>query len=261
MGAMVEPDRANTLPEVAEINLGAPLRWLKGGWGDFWRAAGPCLAYGAVLALTSAAFFAGLALTGQVNWFMALAGGFFFVAPMLAMGLYEAGRLLEAGRTPKLSDMILVRTASTRDLAYLGLALALVYFFWGRMAQLIYALSTYQVHETPAEFFTFMVGDPDGRMMALIGAAIGGVIAFAAFCLVAVSAPMLLQRRTDVFIATITSVRAVAKNPAPMLLWAVLIAALTAAGIATACLGLVVVFPVIGLASWRAYRDLVPNAA
>ena len=67
----------------------------------------------------------------------------------------------------------------------------------------------------------------------------------------------LLDRKTDVFIATVTSVRSVAKNPGPMLLWAVMIAVLTAIGLVTAFIGLVVVFPVIGLSSWRAYRALV----
>ena len=93
--------------------------------------------------------------------------------------------------------------------------------------------------------------------MAMTGTVVGGVIGLVAFSLVVVSAPMLLHRDTDVFIATVTSVRAVLINPGPMVIWAFLISALTVVGIATAFLGLMVVFPVIGLASWRAYRELV----
>ena len=74
------------------------------------------------------------------------------------------------------------------------------------------------------------------------------------------SAPMMLGAKTDVFIATITSVRSVTKNPLPMLIWALLIALLTAIGIATAFFGLILVFPLIGLATWRAYRELVPGS-
>jgi uncharacterized membrane protein len=81
-----------------------------------------------------------------------------------------------------------------------------------------------------------------------------------AYSLVVVSAPMLLNEKTNVFIATITSVRTIAQNFLPMLVWAALIVALTALGIATGFLGLIVSFPVIGLASWRAYRELVPSS-
>lgn len=95
--------------------------------------------------------------------------------------------------------------------------------------------------------------------MALTGTAVGAVIALFAFALVVISAPMMLDRKTDVFIATITSFRAVLKNPLPLLLWAIIIAVLTALGIATAFFGLILVFPLIGLASWHAYRELVPD--
>ena len=155
--------------------------------------------------------------------------------------------------------MMFVKTASLSNLAYLGLGLVVLYFFWGRMAQLIYGLSTYQLHTTTSEFLNFMLTTSEGQTMALVGTAVGGIIAFMAFCLVVVSAPMLLDQKTDIFAAAITSVRTVTKNPVPMLIWAVLIVALTGVGILTACLGLIVLFPVIGLATWRAYRELVPD--
>ena len=94
-------------------------------------------------------------------------------------------------------------------------------------------------------------------MMALTGTIVGAVIGFIAYCLVVVSAPMLLERKSDVFVATVTSVRTVAKNPPAMILWACIIAVLVGISLATAGIGLIVIFPVIGLASWRAYRDLV----
>ena len=86
------------------------------------------------------------------------------------------------------------------------------------------------------------------------------IAAFLAFSLVVISAPMMLGAKTDVFIATITSVRSVTRNFAPMLLWGFLIAVLTAIGIATAFFGLILIFPLIGLATWRAYRELVPGS-
>ena len=75
-----------------------------------------------------------------------------------------------------------------------------------------------------------------------------------------VSIPMLLRRDTDFFVATVTSVRAVTRNPGPMALWALIIAGLIAISIATAFVGLIITFPVLGLASWHADRDLVVSA-
>lgn len=251
-------EKGGHLPAVNTVGLGAPFGWLAGGWADFRRAPLPSIVYGLCLAAVSAGFAAALFLTGEAKWLLALAAGFLLVAPMFAMGLYEAGRMLERGETPGLGDMLFVRSAFRREVVFLGLALVLVYSVWVEMAFLIYGLSTFKVHRTMVEFLTFMVADPDGIRMALIGTVVGGVIAFLAYTLVVVSAPMLLSRKTDVFIATITSVRTVTRNFLPMLVWAMLIAGLTMLGIATGFLGLIVTFPVIGLASWRAYRELVP---
>ena len=248
------------LPDVATVSIGAPVRWLKAGWRDFTKAPLPCLIYGLVLAAISAGIAWALVFSGAFAWIFVLAGGFFLVAPILAMGLYEAARQLENGQTPSLGDMALVKGAFRRDLAYLGLALFLIYLLWTRIAQIVYALSTRTLHKTPQAFLDFMLTTPEGQMMALTGTLIGGVIALLAYALIVISAPMLLDHRTDVFIATVTSVRAVTRNLPAMLFWALIIAVLTTIGIATAFFGLVLVFPIIGLASWHAYRELVPTS-
>lgn len=252
-------DEVRRLPAVAEVGVEAPFRWLGQGWRDLWTAPGPCLAYGIGLFLISCGLAAALYSTGAITWIGVLSGGFFLIAPMLAMGLYEAGRQIERGDKPSLSSMLFVRGAFRQDLFYLGLALLIIYLFWGRMAQLVYALSTTQLHRDMNEFLTFMFTTSDGLSMALAGTVVGGIIAFIAFALVVISAPMMLDRDTDVWIATVTSVRSVLRNMTAMLLWAGLIALLVAIGIATAFIGLIVVFPWIGLATWRAYRDLVPS--
>ena len=249
--------RVTKLPEIREIRITEPFFWLVSGWRDLMLIPAAALFYGVALAGVSAIMALTLLFSGAASWIMVLAGGFFFLAPMMAMGLYEAGRQLELGQTPKLTEMLFVKTASTRNLAYLGLALLVMYFFWSRMAQLVYALSTFRLHKSVQEFLTFMFTTPEGHAMAMTGTVVGGLIAFIAYCLVVISAPMLLDRESDAFIATVTSVRAVAKNPGAMIIWAVLIAVLTAIGLATAFIGLIIVFPWIGLATWRAYRSLV----
>jgi uncharacterized membrane protein len=223
------------------------------------KALMPCLAYG--LALTSVSI-VGSALFVASNasfWVLALSCGFVFIAPMLAMGLYEAGREIEQGGKPTLARMIFVREAVRQDVVYLGLALLMIYLLWGRIAQVVYGLSTYSFHRTVEEFVSFALFTAEGWTMIATGTLVGGVIAFFTYCLVVVSAPMLLDGKSNVWSATAASFTAVATNPAPMLVWAVLIVALLLVAAATAFLGLIVIFPWLGLASWRAYRDLVSH--
>jgi uncharacterized membrane protein len=246
---------------VNRVGLNAPFRWLGQGFSDFRKALAPALLYGVVVAGVSAWISYALVASNLAFWVLTLSCGFVFIAPMLAMGLYEAGRLIEAGGAPTLQRVLFVRRAVRSDVAYLGLALLMIYFLWGRFAQLVYGLSTYTLHTSVDEFVNFALTTGEGHTMLITGTIVGAVFAFATFALVVVSAPMLLDRRANVFVATITSVSAVAKNFAPLLLWALIITALLIASAATWFTALVVVFPWLGLASWRAYRELVEMPA
>lgn len=254
------PTGRMTLPAVARVGAGAPLRWLAGAWSDLWKAPLPCLAYGLALSVFSLGFTLIVYAQGASYWIFALSCGFVFIAPLLAMGLYEAGRRLERGQTPTFRSMILLRDAFRQDLAYLGLALLLIFGTWSGVAQIIYGLSTSQIHRSLPDLIAFATGTIEGQRMVAAGSLIGGVIAFFAYSVVVITAPMLLDRRNDVFMAVATSVRAVITNVWPMALWAWILAALTLATAATGFLGLTLVFPWLGLASWRAYRELVPDA-
>lgn len=254
-------EQAYTLPRVRSVGLDAPFRWLAEGWGDMMRVIGPSLFYGALLAAISFVLSKALINSNAAFWALSLSCGFVFVAPMLAMGLYEAGRALEAGEKPTLSQMLFVRGALRQDVAYLGLALLLIYLMWGRIAQIVYGLSTFRLHTSVNAFVDFALNTSEGHSMLIAGTIIGGVIAFFTYCLVVVSAPMLLDQRANVFAATFTSLRAVSQNFAPLLLWAFIITALLIASAATWFIALVVIFPWLGLASWRAYRDLVCETA
>ncbi len=250
-------DANGGLPGVRRVGFADPFVWLGQGFSDLLRAPVPLIGYGMMIAGLSSGLLYGLYASDAAFWALTLTFGFVFVAPMLAMGPYEAGRRLEAGERPSLGQIVFVRPAFRQDVAYLGLALLLIYLFWGRIAQIVFGLSTYQMYDTIEAFATFALTTAEGHNMLLAGTLVGGVIAFFTFTLVVVSAPMLLDPRANVFVATLTSFRTVALNPGPMLLWAALICALLLASAATGFLALVVVFPWLGLASWRAYRALV----
>ena len=249
------------LPGINRVGVLAPLDWLSLGWRDLRRAPFACLIYGAGLAVLSMAVTATLYLTGQFTWFLVLAGGFLIIAPILGMGLYRAACQLERGETPSLASMIIQPGMLRTDRIMLGVALFVLFGIWVEAAYIIYGLSTQVMHQNVFDFFHFLLMTPDGWQMALIGSAIGGFIAFLAFTVVVVSAPMLLESESDFFISVISSARAVLSNFPAMLLWALIIALLTVFGIATAMVGLVLVFPWIGLSSWHAYRALVVSQA
>jgi uncharacterized membrane protein len=247
------------LPAIRTISLSAPFGWLAEGWRDLMKAPASLLLYGLGLAAASFALCYGVYVTNGAFWALVLTIGFVMVAPILAMGPYEAGRRIELGERPGLGQILLVRAAFRQDVAYLSLLLVMIYFLWGRVAQIVYGLSTYQIHRDIDSLVAFAVGSDEGRAMLLTGTVTGGVLAFVTFALVVVSAPMLLNPHANVFAAVATSVRAVNANFFPLLLWAVMITALLLLSAATGFLALIVIFPWLGLASWRAYRSLVQD--
>jgi uncharacterized membrane protein len=196
-------------------------------------------------------------VTHAAYWVYLLTCGLVFIAPLFAMGLYEAGRRLEIGERPSLGEMIFVRGAVRQDMAYLGLAVLMLFFIWGSFAQIVYGLVADRAPTSWAAFAAFALNTAMGRGMLISGTIVGGIAGFAVFCCTVVSVPMLLDRDNDVFSAVVTSVRAVIRNFAPMMLWAGVIALLLTAAAASGLVGLVIVFPWLGLASWRAYRELV----
>ncbi|HVY84123.1 MAG TPA: DUF2189 domain-containing protein [Caulobacterales bacterium] len=243
------------------VSLGAPFRWLGLAWRDFMTAPLPCLIYGVAVALVSYAIWRSLIDTNLAFWALSLSCGFVFIAPMLAMGLYEAGRAITSGERPTLMQMLFVRSAARSDVFYLGLTLLLIYLLWGRVAQIVYGLSTYHLYRTVQAFVAFALNSAEGHAMLITGTIIGGVMAFFTFAITVVSAPMLLAQDANVFAAVFTSLQAISRNFMPLLLWALLITLFLIACAATSWLGLALVFPWLGLASWRAYRDLVIDAA
>lgn len=247
------------LPSVKRIHFSAPFAWLAVGWRDFKSAPYVFGLFGLGLALTSLMVASVLYATGRFSWFMVFAGGFMIIAPIIATGLYRGAQMQEHGKVPALIDLLSPLLKGRPDQWMLGVALLFLFGLWAEVAYLIYGLSTSAVHRDMFDFLAFLV-TPAGLQMVMVGTVVGGVIAFLAYTIVVVSAPMLLDPEMDFFIALITSFRSVAMNFPAMLLWAIIIAALTVIGIATAFLGLIVIFPWIGLSSWHAYRSLVGPA-
>jgi uncharacterized membrane protein len=236
--------------------LDDPWKWLMAGIEDVKRAPLWSLGYGLFFVLVGVGGSVWLWDAGLESLVPVLAGGFALVGPMLAVGLYEISRRLESGEPLNMRDVVFVKTAEPLQLAYMGFALLFMYFVWIRVAMLLYAGFLHLDYTPLDEFSQFLLGTGQGLAFLAIGTAVGAVFAVIVFAATALSVPMLMDRHVDVVSAIAASVRSVTHNPKPMLLWAWLIALLIAFGFATLFVGLIVVFPVIGHATWHAYRSL-----
>jgi uncharacterized membrane protein len=234
-----------------------PLGWLARGWSDLMRCPVPGLLHGLALALFGGVL---VAVAGQQFWWLAGAfSAFLLVAPILATGLYAVSRALEKGERPSLSTALLVWAPNNRRLMLFGALLALAGLGWVMTsASLITSLAPAKVN-TPVDFLRLVVLAPEGHLFEM-WLALGAVLAAPVFASSVVAIPLLLDRRVGVLGAVFTSWRVVMEHPAPMALWAGLILLLSALGMVTMLVGLVVVVPWLAHASWHAYRDLVSSA-
>ncbi len=243
--------------EVKALPLLRPLAWLALGWQDLRLCPGPALLHGAVLALFGTALL--LAARGQFWWLAGAFSGFLLVAPVLATGLYAISRALSRGEPAGLHTALGAWRPRDGRLVAFGLLLALAGTGWVlTSAALITRFASAPV-DNPADFLRVVVLRPDSLLFEA-WLALGGVLAAPIFASSVVAIPLLLDRRIGVLAAVLTSWRAVMANPVPLALWAALIMGLTLAGMATAMLGLVLVVPLLGHASWHAYRDLIDTS-
>ncbi len=236
-----------------------PWDWLAAGWRDLWAAPSVSLFYGAVATGLGLLLSVGLALAGLESLIPVAAGGFLLIGPLLAVGLYEASRCLAAGNAPDIGHTMSAAFGAAGRSSLLAAVLLVFYLVWIRVAVLLVALFLGTAGLPPArELLPLLLLTPHGLALLVVGTAVGAVFAAAVFAATAISLPMLMERRIDAFTAMALSARAVLISPQAMALWAALIAGFIVLGIATLGVGLVLAFPLIGHATWHAYRDLMP---
>ena len=238
----------SSMPFVAPcriLDMSAPLRWLQKGWQDLRTAPRLSLGYGLVMMILGYALAFLAYQMGNFIIMVALLSGFMFLGPVLAIGLYSISCQIQNGRKPVLGYCLREGKRHLGNEMVFAFILLVVFLLWMR------ATSTVHIF-FPAE------ADPDWGDLAVflgIGTIIGAIFSAIIFCASAFSLPMFMDRKVDVVTAVVTSINAVLRNKAVLLLWGFLIVSLSLAGFMT--LTLFIVLPLIGHATWHAYQETI----
>lgn len=251
------PPLPHISPHARGLPAAAALGWLAAGWHDLWDDAGGSLAYGLVMLLISVLVIGGLIGLGWDYFLFPALAGFAIVAPAFAAGLYEKSRRRAAGQRTGLGAMLRVQAASGQQMLFVGVLLCLLMLLWMRAAVLLYALFFgWKPFPGLAHISSMLVTDPLGPWLLLVGGAVGGLFAAFGFAISVFSLPMLLEERMDALTAMGTSMAMVWNNLPVMLTWGAIILGLLVLALLPGLLGLVLVFPLLGHATWHAYRAI-----
>ena len=250
----VPPASDAPLKEITALKFADPFRWLARGWRDMMAFKSIAAFYGVcfwVMALVLGAVF-----RSKPEYAMSIASGCLLVGPFLAMGLYEVSRRREQGLTPELSVSLTCWDTHIRSMGMLVLVLIVLELLWGRASLVVFAV-----------FFNTGMPSTTGVIQAIFNLQnweflavyllVGGFFAGLVFAVAVVSIPMILDRDTDAISAAITSLQVVFSNLPVMLLWGALLTVLVLIALLPWGLGLLLIGPWLGHATWHAYRGSV----
>ncbi len=250
---MIEKEQG--APELGPVGFADMRAALARGWQDFRRApvyglivAGICVAFGLLLAWITY-------VTGHSYWLVFAAVGFPLFGPFTAVALYEVSHRMDVGEPLVFSEIFgVVLYQARRQLPSLCAIILMVFLFWFFLAHMIFALFLGLSTMTNVSSSLDVYLTREGLSMIVVGSVVGGLFALLLFMITVFAMPMLLDREVDFVTAMITSFQAVQANFGPMLCWGALIAVSLFVAMIPAFLGLFIVLPLFGHASWHLYR-------
>ncbi len=243
-------------PRVRIVSIEQPWEWLGAGWKDLWRAPLTSISYGLLFVIMG--YLLVYLIEAQFQYALALTTGFLLAGPFLSMGLYDISRRLEAGEPATLEHALMAWQRNVLPILMFGGLIGLLMIVWARLSAILFGVIVGGGrHLILDSSVTQLFFSGSGLTFLIVFTLVGAIIATVVFIISVVSIPMMLDRKTDFVTAVLTSITAVRANPWTMVLWAVLITIFTGIGLITFYLGLAIVLPLIGHASWHAYQDIV----
>lgn len=243
---------------LAELKASDPFLWLQQGWADFRRCPRIGLFYGLCFFAMGHALLA--VFQNAPAYVLALSAGFLLMGPFLCLGLYDASRALQTpSRPPSLRASLLAWLPTKGTMGIFAGVLLILELLWGRASLVVFAV-TFNTMPSTEKLLPQLI-NPDNLSFLVTYTVVGGIFAGLIFVTSVISIPMILDRQVDAVSAGLTSIRACLQNPGVMLLWGALITLLVGLAMLPWFLGLFVVGPVIGHATWHAYRRIVPAAS
>ena len=250
----VDSAAPENLPFVAPCHLvdcHAPFRWLKLGWLDIMRAPKQSLVYGGFMVLLSYLVSFMAYKLGSYILLLSTLSGFVFIAPVLAIGLYSISCQIQRGEKPVLGRCFQDGVKHLSNEMIFAVIMLVIFLVWARAASMVHIFYPETADPEWSDLLVFFT----------VGSAVGSIFATVMFCSSAFSLPMILDRKVDVVTAIVTSINAVLRNKLTMLVWATLIVGLIGLGFLTAMLGLVIILPLLGHATWHAYQETIDASA
>lgn len=240
--------------EIRKLDSSAPMRWLSKGISDFKVTPILSLGYGILYAVIGLLLI-WLTYTNPIYTF-GMVTIFYLAGPVIAVGLYCMSRHIEAGVKPTFSGGCRAMCYNPAGVISFSIIMGMLIVFWTIIAAALFAVF-FGGMTISGDVLATMMANKQIVLFTIILFMIGLFFAIVSYTLSVISIPLMTHRKVDVVTAMITSVRAVKKNPVVMLIWAFAIVALIGLGFAFAFIGVAITLPIVGHASWHAYRELV----
>ncbi len=252
---MTDTTATKSMPEIAELDFSDLKVALGKGLSDFRQAPIYGIVFGAIFAALGVVLYLQFVVWQSDISIVPLAAGFPLIGPFVAVGMYEVSRLIERGESVSwLSVMQAIYAERKRQIPSIAFVVLFIFLIWVYMAHLVFALSFGLKPLTNVMSSTDILMTKEGITMLLMGSVVGGFLSFVLFSITVIGIPLLVDREIDVVTAMITSFSLVLNNMVVMLSWGVIVGLLLLVAMIPMFLGLIVVLPVLGHATWHLYK-------